>query len=680
MNINSKEDEQRELDELQSLIASASMSSLPIHTSYHATANITGSPTVAFSNLQIELLPDYTSSTTNNTSTNTNTNSINNIDHVEEGGLLQHPGLSLPPSSSSLDSYTEGFECHDHDHDNHDEHHQQEAQGNNNNDNDNSFTSSPASVVPSISYYSKSPKDYYQQRQEHQHRHRHRTMSSSNSISIEADSSLSISLHQYKHQHRCRHEDINNDDDNQYLPGRETPKAKSKHNKHKQLSTRDQCTQTMTLGTRIHMERSILYQYFSLREDFDSTILHIQSTFAPSVLFPQYQHSNCKNSSNINNNNSNSSNSNSKCLRWFRLPLPLLFRILWCYWTFGILLTDHRDAMRHRKMCNVMYFGHLTNITLVLTLCYQCLSTLLSFLGFVSSCCWTRHSWFLPLFHHSNAGGAKSNANASANAHGATADGATANTDVACTPGIIVTMTWFLYSIALPAEFIVAIGFWKFIYNPDEPLTFITIYQHAIIGFLLLFDGNVIGRIPLRLKHCKGLLVYGITYLLWSLVFSYFKLGKRHKGVIYDFMDWRRDPGLAAAIGSLLLFVIGPMVFLTCWWISVSDGGCCFGLLGLCGCGYGGGRRRVVSVSEYAYEYEYDAQGATVKQEQEWVGRNIDLSIDNDITCTVDGKDLESDRKCHDLNKGWNGYGWPSTRRYTSLDRQETDTLSTDEY
>ena len=81
------------------------------------------------------------------------------------------------------------------------------------------------------------------------------------------------------------------------------------------------------------------------------------------------------------------------------------------------------------------------------------------------------------------------------------------------------------------------------------------------------------------------------------------------------------------------------------------------------------------------YYVNADAQGEMVKEEQEWVGRNIDLSIHNDVACacTADGKDLESDRrKCKDLNKGWNGW---STTRYTSLDRQETDTtLSTDEY
>ena len=81
------------------------------------------------------------------------------------------------------------------------------------------------------------------------------------------------------------------------------------------------------------------------------------------------------------------------------------------------------------------------------------------------------------------------------------------------------------------------------------------------------------------------------------------------------------------------------------------------------------------------YYVNADAQGEMVKeeQEQEWVGRNIDLnSIHNDVTCVcaADGKDLESDRRnCHDLNKGWNGW----STRYASLDSQETDTtLSTE--
>ncbi len=144
--MNSEKDE-RKLDELQSLIAPASMAS-PIRT-YDATAtvNIIAAPSSAFSNLQIELLPD----------TQANNNSNNSID-LEEGGLWQHPGLQSS-------SYKE--ECHNYDHDGHDHNEHEHQQGTDSY----SSISSPASVVPSFSYYADSSPKVHQHQHQHQHQH-----------------------------------------------------------------------------------------------------------------------------------------------------------------------------------------------------------------------------------------------------------------------------------------------------------------------------------------------------------------------------------------------------------------------------------------------------------------------------------------------------------------------------
>eukprot|EP00979_Chaetoceros_neogracilis_P005748 scaffold1075_cov246-Chaetoceros_neogracile.AAC.5 len=386
----------------------------------------------------------------------------------------------------------------------------------------------------------------------------------------------------------------------------QTQKQKQKQ---KQNQTRDQGTQTMRIGTRIRMEQSKPYHYFSLQEDLDCTILHIQQTFAP------------------------------YCSRIFNLkiPLPLFYRLLCCYATHIILRYDHHDAMLHQKMCNIMYFGHLTNMTLVLALFYQCLSTMLSVIALFHP----GHSWFMPRFRTKGAPkGKESHYDVDDNDDDIT-------TNNGCTPSWILQLTWLLYSIVLPAEFLVAIGYWSFEYNPSLPMAWINLYKHGIIGVLLLWDGNVVGRIPIRIKHCRGLFIYGISYLLWSVLFSYLKLGKRH-GVIYGFMDWRKDPELAAAIAFLMLFVIGPLVFMVCWWVSVSDGCCsCF----FCGCGgYGGRRRRVLS-----------ADGIN---KEEWF-RGIDDAFDDEEK----GSDVWSaNRHSCDFN-------------YGSLDQQETDsTLSTNVY
>lgn len=281
--------------------------------------------------------------------------------------------------------------------------------------------------------------------------------------------------------------------------------------------TRNQSTQTMTLDTRMKMEMSCSYSFFSLVEDFDRTMIHVQKSFAPKYL-----------------------------------AIPIALRGIWCHITYRILVIDHHDALSIHNMCDIMYFGHLTNITLILTWLYQCLSTFLSILAFFRP----HHGLFLYRSAYEE-------------------------------PSALVRITWFIYSVALPAEFIVAIGYWIFEYNPGEKMTSINIYKHGIVALMLLLDGNVIGRIPLRIKHWRGVFAYGILYLGWSMVVSYLKLGNRH-GVIYSFIDWRRDPNKAAAIGFFLLFLLGPIIFSACWLFSVSDGLChC--------CSYNAKRRRVRS-------------------------------------------------------------------------------------
>jgi hypothetical protein len=308
-----------------------------------------------------------------------------------------------------------------------------------------------------------------------------------------------------------------------------------------------QSTQTMTLSTRIQMETCKNYIFFSLLEDFDSTLVHIQQSFAP-----------------------------THCC-----GLAVVLRWIWCHTTYRILILDHRDALVNHNMCNLLYFGHLTNVTLIMTWTYQCLST------FLSTVAWLRPKhWMFRVIQQQQ------------QQHQSSPDLESIIGQVQYRPSAIVCITWCIYSVSLVAEFIVAIGYWTFEYDPAEQVTGINYYKHGIIGCLLLLDGNVIGRIPLRIKHWRGVLVYGILYLIWSMVVSYLKLGRRH-GIIYSFMDWRDDPEKAAGIGFFLLFLLGPLVYGACWLISLSDGifSCCCGCCGGCSyCGSYNGRRRRVTM------------------------------------------------------------------------------------
>lgn len=291
--------------------------------------------------------------------------------------------------------------------------------------------------------------------------------------------------------------------------------------------TNDQSTQTMTLLTRHRMESGIQYHYFSLQEDFDHNVIHVQKSFAP-IHF---------------------------------LGVPVILRLLFCHLTYAVLRSDYNDAMHNIGSNRIMYFAHLSNITLIISLLYQCMSSFLSVLALI-----LRKSAII-INQPSNGNGRNQNKK--------------------YLPSGFVCFTWMLYSISLPGEFMVAIGYWLYDYDPDGTMTFINLYKHAFIGILLLIDGLIVGRIPLRAKHWKGIFVYGFIYLIWSMAFSYYKMGEKN-GIIYEFIDWRNDPYQASSVFFLLLFVTAPMVFSFCWLISLSDGMCSL----IC-CSFNGKRRHL---------------------------------------------------------------------------------------
>eukprot|EP00554_Chaetoceros_debilis_P013632 CAMPEP_0194120912 /NCGR_PEP_ID=MMETSP0150-20130528/44986_1 /TAXON_ID=122233 /ORGANISM="Chaetoceros debilis, Strain MM31A-1" /LENGTH=95 /DNA_ID=CAMNT_0038813155 /DNA_START=9 /DNA_END=293 /DNA_ORIENTATION=- len=95
----------------------------------------------------------------------------------------------------------------------------------------------------------------------------------------------------------------------------------------------------MTIGHRIRMEMSPNYHPFSLREDYDTTVIDVQKSFAPI----HYMY------------------------------IPFILRIYWWSVTFNILADGYHEAVGKRATQKevVMYFSQLTTLTLVMTMLYQ---------------------------------------------------------------------------------------------------------------------------------------------------------------------------------------------------------------------------------------------------------------------------------------------------------------------
>ena len=95
-----------------------------------------------------------------------------------------------------------------------------------------------------------------------------------------------------------------------------------------------------------------------------------------------------------------------------------------------------------------------------------------------------------------------------------------------------------------------------------ETITFYDIYKHGVLALLLWIDGNIIGRIPLRLKQFQFSYICGLIYLGWTLLFAYWDLDG---GVIYHNLNWRENQRTAMKVAALLMGLITPLIFGACW-------------------------------------------------------------------------------------------------------------------
>jgi hypothetical protein len=95
---------------------------------------------------------------------------------------------------------------------------------------------------------------------------------------------------------------------------------------------------------------------------------------------------------------------------------------------------------------------------------------------------------------------------------------------------------------------------------------------------LIMMDGFVINRIPIRLKQIVFVYAYSLAYLVWSLIHFAADIGNpetidndpdTNDDAIYGVLSWRDSPGGAAILCLILFFVGIPLIFVFVWAVSL---------------------------------------------------------------------------------------------------------------
>ena len=139
---------------------------------------------------------------------------------------------------------------------------------------------------------------------------------------------------------------------------------------------------------------------------------------------------------------------------------------------------------------------------------------------------------------------------------------------------IFIRFVWIMYALATTTEIAVAILFWGLIYSPSDSITYANVVYHGGTGFFLFIDGNLISKIPIRLKHFVIVESMSIIYLFWNIFHSLEDIGIR-KGddnigePLYAILDWQANPKSSTILSVLVLFCLMPMLYLIIWMCSL---------------------------------------------------------------------------------------------------------------
>jgi hypothetical protein len=133
--------------------------------------------------------------------------------------------------------------------------------------------------------------------------------------------------------------------------------------------------------------------------------------------------------------------------------------------------------------------------------------------------------------------------------------------------------TWVWYSIAVNHAIIVTGLFWGTEYSPERypVLDFNSYTDHGGSAILLLIEGLLINRVPIRLKHYFAVLPLAVLFVAWSAMHDIILTVNPARGddePLYPVLAWETDMTGALTISVMVLFGGMPLVQVLVWFLS----------------------------------------------------------------------------------------------------------------
>jgi len=112
------------------------------------------------------------------------------------------------------------------------------------------------------------------------------------------------------------------------------------------------------------------------------------------------------------------------------------------------------------------------------------------------------------------------------------------------------------------ASFFVFVLYWALVYDGGTLLA-LSYFTHGV-NFLVALADFLLAGLPMRVAHIWAPLAYGLTYVIFSIIYDLAGGTAGADPYIYKVLDWSDTPGVASAYGLIVVFVAFPLFFFAC--------------------------------------------------------------------------------------------------------------------
>jgi len=137
----------------------------------------------------------------------------------------------------------------------------------------------------------------------------------------------------------------------------------------------------------------------------------------------------------------------------------------------------------------------------------------------------------------------------------------------------LIKFTWAFFLVPAVHGMIIAPMYWIFLWTPG-PVEYSNVMMHGGVAALVLIDGLIINKTPVRIKHAVIVLMFALLWLFWSIlqnaVIQYNPGQDDDDDALYDIMKWREETVKSIILASIVVFVAIPLFTCLIWRLSLS--------------------------------------------------------------------------------------------------------------